>query len=122
MSAQRQGSAIIGGITVRGALAQSGLVPLDAQVLLAHLLGRDRAWLVAHGDEALPRERADAFLALARRRRNGEPVAYLTGAREFWGLTLQVSPAVLIPARKRRHWSSSRSPGCRSTATCACSI
>jgi len=84
-------------VTVRGALAQSGLVPLDAQVLLAHLLGRDRAWLVAHGDDALPRERADAFLALARRRRDGEPVAYLTGAREFWGLTLQVSPAVLIP-------------------------
>jgi release factor glutamine methyltransferase len=84
-------------VTVRGALAQSGLVPRDAQVLLAYLLGRDRAWLVAHGDEALPRERSDAFFALARRRRDGEPVAYLTGRREFWGLTLQVSPAVLIP-------------------------
>ena len=36
-------------VTVRGALAQSGLVPLDAQVLLAHALGKDRAWLVAHG-------------------------------------------------------------------------
>ena len=86
-----------GDITVRIALAQSGLVPLDAQVLLAHVLGRDRAWLVAHGDDALPRERSDAFLAFARRRRDGEPVAYLTGMREFWGLALQVSPAVLIP-------------------------
>jgi release factor glutamine methyltransferase len=86
-----------GDITVRIALAQSGLVPLDAQVLLAHVLGRDRAWLVAHGDDALSRERSDAFLTLARRRRHGEPVAYLTGAREFWGLALQVSPAVLIP-------------------------
>ena len=84
-------------ITVRGALAQSGLIPLDAQVLLAHLLGKDRAWLVAHADEALARERVDAFCALARRRRQGEPVAYLTGVREFWGLSLQVSPAVLIP-------------------------
>ena len=84
-------------ITVRGALAQSGLIPLDAQVLLAHLLGKDRAWLVAHADEALARERVDAFCALARRRRQGEPVAYLTGVREFWGLALQVSPAVLIP-------------------------
>ena len=84
-------------MTVSGALAQSGLVPLEAQVLLAHVLGRDRAWLVAHGGEPLARERLDAFLALARRRREGEPVAYLTGTREFWGLSLVVSPAVLIP-------------------------
>ncbi len=83
--------------TISGALAQSGLVPLDAQVLLAHVIGKDRAWLVAHGGDALARERLDAFLALARRRRDGEPVAYLTGTREFWGLPLVVSPAVLIP-------------------------
>lgn len=84
-------------MTISGALAQSGLVPLEAQVLLAHVLGKDRAWLVAHGSEALARECADVFLALARRRRDGEPVAYLTGTREFWGLPLVVSPAVLIP-------------------------
>ena len=84
-------------VTVRRALAQSGLVPLDAQVLLAHVLGTDRPWLVAHGDDALPRERREAFVALARRRHEGVPVAYLTGVREFWGLSLQVSPAVLIP-------------------------
>ncbi len=83
--------------TVARALAGSGLVPLDAQVLLAHVLGRDRAWLAAHPADALPREAADAFFALAKRRRDGEPVAYLTGAREFWGLPLAVSPAVLIP-------------------------
>ena len=46
---------------------------------------------------SLPREEADAFLALARRRREGEPVGYLTGIREFWGLPLAVSPAVLLP-------------------------
>jgi release factor glutamine methyltransferase len=86
-----------GGVTVRRALAQSGLVPLDARVLLTHVLGKDRAWLIAHGDEALPREQSDAFFALAARRRDGEPVAYLTGVREFWGLPLVVSPAVLIP-------------------------
>ena len=45
-------------LTVSGALAQSGLVPLEAQVLLAHVLGKDRAWLVAHGGEPLARERA----------------------------------------------------------------
>ena len=83
--------------TVSAALAQSGLVPLDAQVLLAHVVGRDRAWLVAHGADALAREQWDAFMALARRRQNGEPVAYLTGMREFWGLRLRVTPEVLIP-------------------------
>lgn len=85
------------GTTVSGALAQSGLVPLDAQVLLAHVLGKDRAWLVAHAADALPARPLDAFHLLARRRREGEPVAYLTRTREFWGLPLFVSPAVLIP-------------------------
>ncbi|MEO5699981.1 MAG: peptide chain release factor N(5)-glutamine methyltransferase [Casimicrobiaceae bacterium] len=83
--------------TVRRALAQSGLVPIDAHVLLAHVLQRGRAWLVAHADDALHAEQATAFLALARRRRDGEPIAYLTGLREFWGMPLTVSPAVLIP-------------------------
>jgi release factor glutamine methyltransferase len=86
-----------GRITVRRALVQSGLVPVDAQVLLGHVLGKGRAWLAAHGDDSLGREDADAFLALARRRREGEPVGYLTGIREFWGLPLAVSPAVLLP-------------------------
>ena len=84
-------------LTVRVALAQSGLVPIDAQVLLAHVVAHDRSWLVAHRDDALPPAAADAFFALARRRREGEPVAYLTGVREFHGLPLAVSPAVLIP-------------------------
>jgi release factor glutamine methyltransferase len=83
--------------TVRQALAQSGLVPVDGQALLAHALGRDRAWLIAHAGDVLPREDADRFFALARRRREGEPVAYLTGWREFWGLRLAVDPSVLIP-------------------------
>lgn len=83
--------------TVRQALVQCGLVPVDAQVLLAHLLGRDRAWLIAHAEDALLRADADRFFALAKRRREGEPVAYLTGWREFWGLRLAVDASVLIP-------------------------
>ena len=83
--------------TVRRTLEGCGLVPLDAQVLLAHVLCRDRTWLAAHAADALPRESSAAFFALAKRRRDGEPVAYLTGIREFWGLPLTVSPAVLIP-------------------------
>jgi release factor glutamine methyltransferase len=84
-------------LTVRAALAQSGLVPVDAQVLLAHVLGVNRAWLIAHAADALDAAAAAAFMALAKRRRDGEPVAYLTGTREFWGLALAVTPAVLIP-------------------------
>jgi len=83
--------------TAGQALAQSGLVPIDAHVLLAHVVGRDRAWLAAHRDEALTRAQADDFFALAKRRRAGEPVAYLTGMREFYGLALAATPAVLIP-------------------------
>jgi release factor glutamine methyltransferase len=83
--------------TVRQALAQSGLVPVDARVLLGHVLARDRAWLAAHAEETLTREQAAAFFALVRRRIEGEPVAYLAGTREFWGLALDVTPEVLIP-------------------------
>jgi len=85
------------GPTISSALAQSGLVPLDAQVLLAHVVGKDRAWLIAHAGDPLSPDLAQAFMALARRRRDGEPVAYLTGVREFWGLSLRVTPDVLIP-------------------------
>jgi release factor glutamine methyltransferase len=84
-------------LTVRRALAQSSLAPIDAQVLLAHVLGVDRAWLVAHATDPLARTDVEAFFTLARRRRGGEPVAYLTGTREFWGLPLAVDPSVLIP-------------------------
>jgi release factor glutamine methyltransferase len=88
---------IVDAISIRSALEQSGLVPVDARVLLAHVLARDRAWLIAHGTDALSREDADAFFKLAKRRRDGEPVAYLTGRREFWGLDVAVTPDVLIP-------------------------
>jgi release factor glutamine methyltransferase len=84
-------------VKVREALAQCGLVPVDAQVLLAHVIERDRSWLSAHRDDELSKARVDAFFALARRRREGEPVAYLTGVKEFWGLALRVTNAVLVP-------------------------
>ena len=84
-------------LTVRQALTQCGLVPLEAQVLLAHTLHADRAWLAAHPEEPVVPARAAAFFAFTRRRRDGEPIAYLTGVREFWGLPLAVTPNVLIP-------------------------
>lgn len=84
-------------MNVGGALAQAGLAPIDAQVLLAFVVGRDRSWLVAHRDDVLSRDHLETYNALTRRRRDGEPVAYLTGMREFWGLPLRVTTDVLIP-------------------------
>jgi release factor glutamine methyltransferase len=83
--------------TVSAALAVSGLNPLEAKLLLAHVLGRDRAWIAAHGDAALTSEQARAFDVLVRRRHDGEPIAYLTGRREFFGLDLEITPDVIVP-------------------------
>ncbi|AVQ06058.1 TPA: peptide chain release factor N(5)-glutamine methyltransferase [Xanthomonas vasicola pv. zeae] len=69
----------------------------DAEALLLHALGRDRAWLFMHGRDAVPLSVAQAFEASVQRREAGEPVAYLTGSRGFWTLDLAVSPATLIP-------------------------
>ncbi|KRA46988.1 peptide chain release factor N(5)-glutamine methyltransferase [Pseudoxanthomonas sp. Root630] len=69
----------------------------EAEQLLLQVIGRDRAWLFAHGDAPLVDADASAFEALLSRRIAGEPVAYLTGHRGFWTLDLQVSPATLIP-------------------------
>jgi release factor glutamine methyltransferase len=84
-------------VTVSAALAKSGLVPFEARILLAHVLGCDRAWVVAHGDATLTAAQAATFDAVTRRRHGGEPVAYLTGHREFFGLDLEITPDVLIP-------------------------
>jgi release factor glutamine methyltransferase len=83
--------------TVSAALAVSGLVPMEAKILLAHVLGRDRAWLAAHRDAELEPAKARAFDALVRRRIEGEPIAYLVGRREFFGLDLEITADVLIP-------------------------
>jgi len=77
--------------------ARRGLEPGDAELLLAHVLGRPRSWLYAHGDDELGADAAARFDALLARRREGEPVAYLTGQRGFWRFDLQVGPATLIP-------------------------
>ena len=74
-----------------------GVARLDAQLLLAYRLGRPRAWLLAHEDAPLAAADARAVTALFARRADGEPLAYLVGEREFHGLTLRVTPAVLVP-------------------------
>ena len=70
---------------------------LEAQVLLQHSLNVDRAWLLAHENDALEGKQEAAFEALLKRRLNGEPVAYILGKREFYGLEFIVTPDTLIP-------------------------
>jgi release factor glutamine methyltransferase len=70
---------------------------LDAQLLLAHVLGKDRTYLYTWPERKLTREQQRNFLALCARRAKGEPVAYLLGKRGFWKAELEVNPAVLIP-------------------------
>lgn len=77
-----------------------GLARIDAQMLLLHALGRptgDRAWLIAHDTDALPPDMQQHFAALCQRRLAGEPVAYLTGSKAFYGLDLRVDARVLDP-------------------------
>ena len=70
---------------------------LDAEVLLAYLLRQNRAWLAAHNDFSLPLETEIQYKRFIRRRARREPVAYIIGQREFYGLTFHVSPQTLIP-------------------------
>ena len=89
-----------GGLTVGAAMAAArgqGLERLDAQLLLGHILGRGRAWLLAHEDECLQPGQAAKWTALCTRRLAGEPVAYLLGDKEFYGLSLRVTPDTLVP-------------------------
>ncbi len=70
---------------------------LAAELLLMHALDRDRTWLYTHPEAPLDSNVAGNYFALVARRAAGEPVQYLTGKQEFWGLEFEVTPAVLIP-------------------------
>ncbi len=70
---------------------------LDAQLLLAYVMGVPRSHLSSHAEISCEPSRAREYLDLVARRGAGEPVAYLVGRREFWSLELAVSPAVLVP-------------------------
>ncbi len=69
----------------------------EAQLLLQHVLNVNRAWLIAHENDALEANIHAAYRALVSRRLNGEPIAYILGTREFYGLKLKVTPDTLIP-------------------------
>lgn len=87
--------------------SQLGLPPREARneifALLGKSLGKSRAWLMAHDRDPVPEEALTAYLSLLRRRLAGEPVAYILGEREFFGLRFQVTPDVLIPRPETEH-------------------
>ena len=75
---------------------------IDAEVLARHVLGWDRARLVADGRDPMPADVGERFATLIERRAAREPVAFIIGHREFWGLDFDVSPDVLIPQTGNR--------------------
>ncbi|MFT5140343.1 MAG: release factor glutamine methyltransferase [Lysobacterales bacterium] len=78
-------------------LAQFPSARLDAEILMAHALDSPRSFLYANPELDLPLRHSNSFKKLIRRRSRGEPIAYITGVREFWSLTLRITPDVLIP-------------------------
>lgn len=78
-------------------MASQPAARLEAELLLAFCLRSSRAHLYAHPGRELTQEQFAEYLGLLGRRRAGEPIAYLTGTREFWSLPLRVTPDVLIP-------------------------
>lgn len=76
---------------------------LAAEMLLLHVVARDRAWLYAHPEDVLSAGQQRDYLSLLERRAAGEPTQYLTGRQEFWGLEFEVTPDVLIPRPETEH-------------------
>jgi release factor glutamine methyltransferase len=76
---------------------------LAAELLLLHVLGRDRTWIYSHPEEEISASDAERFFALIRRRAVGEPTQHLTGKQEFWGLEFEVTLDVLIPRPETEH-------------------
>jgi release factor glutamine methyltransferase len=106
-------------MTLRDALieASAGIDRRDAEVLLAHVLERDRAWLLAHPEAELSAALLAEFRERVTRRAAREPLQYITGGQEFFGFGLHVTPATLIPRPETEHlveavlaWAALRSP------------
>jgi release factor glutamine methyltransferase len=72
-------------------------VRLDAELLMRHALGKDRAWLLVHMQDRLDDQGQRFFERSIERRKHREPLQYITGTQEFWGIPLTVTPDVLIP-------------------------
>ena len=84
-------------MTVSEAIAASGIDAREARLLLAEICGFSQASLAASPEQDIPFEVEKAFFEFSERRKKGEPVAYILGRKEFYGLELSVNPSVLIP-------------------------
>jgi len=92
------------GITIEVARRSAADLPnLEVEILLAHALNCSRTYLHTWSEKIIPAPLHDSFLTLLARRRHGEPIAYITGHREFWSLDLIVTPDVLIPRPETEH-------------------
>jgi release factor glutamine methyltransferase len=81
----------------------SGRAKRDAETLLLHLIGKNKAWLMAHAEDDFAGCNAIRYAGLIERRRKGEPIQYITGETEFYGLAFRVTPDVLIPRPETEH-------------------
>src|SRR5262249_48125120 len=84
-------------VNVKEAIAGAGIDPREARILLAEVCGFSQATLAASPEQEIPFEVENAFFDLTNKRKEGIPVAYLLGRKEFYGLDLAVNPSVLIP-------------------------
>jgi release factor glutamine methyltransferase len=88
---------IAAGATIGALQVALPLDPLENRILLCHALGMTRVGLITQSERALTEAEAAALASLVQRRVDGEPIAYIVGQREFYGLDFKVSDAVLIP-------------------------
>jgi len=109
-------------MTLQQAIAEASalIARRDAEVLLTHLLQRDRAWLFLHGEDELASPDAAAFREMVARRAAHEPLQHITGVQEFFGLPLRVTRDTLIPRPETEHlveavlaWAATQPPGLR---------
>jgi release factor glutamine methyltransferase len=88
---------IAAGATIGALQAALPLDPLENRILLCHALGLSRVALITQSERTLTAEEAERLAAVVQRRQFGEPIAYIVGHREFFGLNFQVNDSVLIP-------------------------
>ncbi|GAB4470730.1 MAG: peptide chain release factor N(5)-glutamine methyltransferase [Anaerolineae bacterium] len=105
-------------MTLARRLYRESVSHITMQALLAHITGHDRAWLLAHAEAGLTASQAGRFAELMERAAQGEPLAYLTGEREFAGLAFHVEPGVLVPRPETEEvvnivvrWAANRAAG-----------
>jgi release factor glutamine methyltransferase len=91
------------GVTRLSSGPHPGRARQDAEALLLHVLGKSKSWLLAHSNEQLAASEASRYGELLDRRYRGEPIQYIVGEAEFYGLPFRVTPDVLIPRPETEH-------------------